>query len=131
MELGRAVSSGIVGSNRAEPSGANYEVTPDWRINKHQDRLPHRELGLWFLIEREVRVNKINWDKLGRVTEPGRYKCFFGFVTVTPDDIDVWTRFPGATFTLITQLPNEMSVGEEYRLGAFDIGSPEGPLDSA
>ena len=77
-----------------------------------------------------MRVNKINWDKVARVTEPGRYKCFFGFVTVTPEDIDVWTRFPEATFTSIAQLPNEMSVGEEYRLGAFDIGSPEDPLGS-
>ena len=77
-----------------------------------------------------MRVNKINWDKVDRVTEPGRYKCFFGFVTVTPEDIDVWTRFPEATFTLIAQLPNEMSVGEEYRLGAFDIGSQDDPLGS-
>jgi hypothetical protein len=29
------------------------------------------------------------WDKIGRVTEPGRYKCFFGYLTVTPDDLDV------------------------------------------
>jgi hypothetical protein len=53
-----------------------------------------------------MRVNKINWEKVGRVTVPGRCKCFFGFVTVTPEDLEVWTRFPEATFTLITQLPN-------------------------
>ncbi|MFK4726319.1 hypothetical protein ABIE89_007419 [Bradyrhizobium niftali] len=72
-----------------------------------------------------MRVNKINWDKVGRVTEPGRYKCFFGYLTVTVDDIEVWTRYPNATFTLITQMAEEQSVGEEYRLGAFDIGEPQ------
>ncbi|MDA9510933.1 hypothetical protein XI09_41020 [Bradyrhizobium sp. CCBAU 11386] len=72
-----------------------------------------------------MRVNKINWDKIGRVTEPGRYKCFFGYLTVTSDDIEVWTRYPHATFTLITQMADEQSVGEEFRLGAFDIGDPQ------
>jgi hypothetical protein len=73
-----------------------------------------------------MRVNKINWDKIGRVTEPGRYKCFFGYLTVTSDDIEVWTRYPDATFTLITQMADEQPVGDEYRLGAFDIGDPQG-----
>jgi len=72
-----------------------------------------------------MRVNKINWDKIGRVTEPGRYKCFFGYLTVTPEDLDVWAHYPGATFTLIRQTADEQPVGEEYRLGAFDIGNPE------
>ena len=69
-----------------------------------------------------MRVNKINWDKIGRVTVPGRYKCFFGYLTVTPDDLNVWARYPDATFTLITQTEYEQSVGD---LGAFDIGNPE------
>jgi hypothetical protein len=72
-----------------------------------------------------MRVNKINWDKIGRATEPGRYKCFFGYLTVTSDDIEVWTRYPNATFTLMAQMANEQLVGEEYRLGAFDIGDPQ------
>ncbi|MGY4333365.1 hypothetical protein ACVWWG_007782 [Bradyrhizobium sp. LB7.2] len=72
-----------------------------------------------------MRVNKINWDKIGRMTEPGRYKCFFGYLTASADDIEVWVRYPNATFTLITQIANEQSVGEEYRLGAFDIGDPQ------
>jgi hypothetical protein len=72
-----------------------------------------------------MRVNKINWDKIGRVTEPGRYRCFFGYLTVTSEDIEVWTRYPDATFTLITLPTTEQSVGEDYRLGAFDIGNPE------
>ena len=73
-----------------------------------------------------MRVNKINWDKVDRVREPGRYRCFFGYLTVTSDDIEVWTRYPNATFTLITQIAGEQSVGEEYRLGSFDIGDPQG-----
>lgn len=72
-----------------------------------------------------MRVNKITWDKIGRATEPGRYKCFFGFLTVTQDDIDVWTRYPDATFTLIARPTTEQSVGEDYCLGAFDIGNPQ------
>jgi hypothetical protein len=68
-----------------------------------------------------MRVNKITWDRVGRVTEPGRYKCFFGYLTVTSEDIEVWTRYPDATFTLIAR-PTEQSVGDDYRLGAFDIG---------
>jgi hypothetical protein len=72
-----------------------------------------------------VRVNKITWDKIGRATEPGRYKCFFGFLTVTQDDIDVWTRYPDATFTLIARPTTEQSVGEDCCLGAFDIGNPQ------
>jgi hypothetical protein len=71
-----------------------------------------------------MRVNKINWDKVGRVTEPGRYRCFFGYLTVTPEDIEVWTRYPGATFTLIARPTSEQSPGDDYRLGAFDIGNP-------
>jgi hypothetical protein len=71
-----------------------------------------------------LRVNKITWDKIGRGTEPGRYRCFFGFLTVTQEDIDVWSRYPEATFTLIARLPTEESVGEDYLLGSFDIGSP-------
>jgi hypothetical protein len=72
-----------------------------------------------------VRVNKINWDKIDRMTEPGRYKCFFGYLTVTADDIEVWTRYPNATFALIAGSTTEQSVGEDYRLGAFDIGDPQ------
>ncbi len=69
-----------------------------------------------------MRVNKITWDKIGRVTEPGRYKYLFGYLSITPADIEVWTRYPDATFTLISQLPNEQAADDEYRLGSFDIG---------
>ncbi|MDA9520145.1 hypothetical protein XI06_07180 [Bradyrhizobium sp. CCBAU 11434] len=73
-----------------------------------------------------MRVNKITWDKIGRVTEPGRYRCFFGYLTVTSEDIEVWSRYPDATFTLIAKLSTDRSAGEDYRLGAFDIGDPQG-----
>lgn len=72
-----------------------------------------------------MRVNKITWDKIGRATEPGRYKCSFGVLTVTQDDINVWTRYPEATFTLIARPTTEQSVGEDYRLGIFGIGGSE------
>ncbi|MET4034709.1 MULTISPECIES: hypothetical protein [unclassified Bradyrhizobium] len=72
-----------------------------------------------------MRVNKINWDKIGRVTEPGRYKRFFGYLTVTSEDIEVWTRYPDATFTLLARPTTDQSLGEDYGLGAFDIGSPQ------
>jgi hypothetical protein len=48
-----------------------------------------------------------------------------GYLTVTPDDLDVWARYPDATFTLVIKTADEHSVGEEYCLGAFNIGNPE------
>ncbi|UFW48486.1 hypothetical protein BaraCB756_40580 [Bradyrhizobium arachidis] len=72
-----------------------------------------------------MRVNKITWDKIGGATEPGRYKCFFGYLTVTSEDIEVWRRYPDATFTLMARPATQQSVAEDYYLGAFDIGNPE------
>nr|WP_315738217.1 MULTISPECIES: hypothetical protein [unclassified Bradyrhizobium] len=46
-------------------------------------------------------VNKIDWNKADRITEPGRYMLPFGWLTVTVDDIAVWQRYPGAAFTLV------------------------------
>ena len=45
-------------------------------------------------------INKITWQKAGRVTEPGRYMFRFGWLTVTADDLAIWRQFPDATFTL-------------------------------
>ena len=78
-------------------------------------------------------VNKITWQKAGRVTEPGRYMFTFGWLTVAPEDIAVWEQFPDASFTLVktaaapapvTDASQEPGVepGEEFRLGAFDLG---------
>ena len=73
-------------------------------------------------------VNKITWQKAGRVTEPGRYMFTFGWLTVAPEDIAVWERFPNASFTLVKTAVTDASEepgeepGEEFRLGAFDLG---------
>ena len=70
-------------------------------------------------------VNKITWQKAGRVTEPGRYMFTFGWLTVTAEDIAVWERFPNAAFTLVktaTATAAGEETGEEYWLGAFEPG---------
>ena len=66
-------------------------------------------------------VNKITWQKAGRVTEPGRYMFTFGWLTVTAEDIAVWEQFPNAAFTLI-KTATEGDAGDEFWLGAFDLG---------
>jgi hypothetical protein len=72
-----------------------------------------------------MNTNKISWEKVGSVTQPGRYKYKFGWLTITAQDLDIWKKFPCATFTLVAQPPTEASLGdEEYRLGCFDI-SPD------
>ena len=67
-------------------------------------------------------VNKITRQKAGRVTEPGRYMFTFGWLTVTAEDIAVWGQFPNAAFTLIKTAATETDAGDEFRLGAFDLG---------
>jgi hypothetical protein len=71
-------------------------------------------------------INKITWQKAGRVTEPGRYMFTFGWLTVTAEDIAVWQQFPDAAFTLIkTATATTTDAGEEpgveFRLGAFEL----------
>ena len=44
----------------------------------------------------------------------------FGWVTITADDLAMWSQFPGATFALyevLGEMPNE------YRLGTVDLGA--------
>jgi hypothetical protein len=76
-------------------------------------------------------VNKVSWQQVGRVTEPGRYMFTFGWLTVAAEDLAIWQTFPNAAFTLvrtgvaaegvesegIEQVPGE----EEFHLGAFDL----------
>jgi hypothetical protein len=74
-------------------------------------------------------VNKISWQKAGRVTEPGRYMFTFGFLTVTESDLAVWKQFPNAMFTLV-ELPVDPaseSPSSEFHLGAFEL--PTGPSE--
>lgn len=67
-------------------------------------------------------VNKVTWQKAGRVTEPGRYMFRYGWLTVTADDLAVWEQFPEAAFTLVN-LPSSPDAPEEFHLGAFDIST--------
>src|ERR1700739_3385342 len=67
-------------------------------------------------------INKITWQKAGRVAEPGRYMFKFGWLIVTADDLAIWRQFPNMTFTL-ARTANETE--EEYRLGTFEL--PTGP----
>ncbi|AMA58053.1 hypothetical protein LPJ38_23885 [Bradyrhizobium daqingense] len=71
-------------------------------------------------------VDKITWDRVGRVTEPGRYIYTFGWLTITADDLEIWKQYPQAAFTLLQDPEPHEAVGEEFHLGAFDI-APGGP----
>jgi hypothetical protein len=65
-------------------------------------------------------VNKVTWQKVGRVTEPGRYMFTFGWLTITVEDLAVWERFPDAAFTLV-QTAAATDAAEEFHLGAFEL----------
>jgi hypothetical protein len=85
-------------------------------------------------------VEKITWQKAGRVTQPGRYMFTFGWLTVTAEDLRVWEQFPEAAFTLV-RLPQDKledklqeklqegsqdssdrnGASDEFHLGAFEI----------
>ena len=62
---------------------------------------------------------KVNWARVGKVTEPGRYMMRFGYVIVTANDLAIWQKHPQAEFTLVPMLST--GADEEYRLGAFDV----------
>jgi hypothetical protein len=64
-------------------------------------------------------VNKITWQKVGRVSEPGRYMFTFGWLTIAAKDLAVWEQFPNAAFTLVKTAETE--AGDEFRLGAFEL----------
>ena len=72
-------------------------------------------------------TKKITWAMAGLVTDPGRYMFKFGWLTITADDLAIWQAYPNATFTLTrtSKSPrgetNEETVGEEFRLGTFDL----------
>ncbi|WP_167407019.1 hypothetical protein [Bradyrhizobium forestalis] len=75
----------------------------------------------------KIKVGKITWDRVGRVTEPGRYMYTFGWLTITAGDLEIWKRYPQAAFTLLVQhSESHESVGEEFHLGAFDV-APDAP----
>jgi hypothetical protein len=67
-------------------------------------------------------INKVTWQRAGRVTEPGRYMLRFGWLTVTADDLAVWKQFPQAAFTLV-KIAGQAE-DDEFRLGAFELQDP-------
>ena len=80
-------------------------------------------------------VNKVTWQQVGHVTEPGRYMFRFGWLTIAADDLAIWTQFPDASFTLVqTSAPalevvtvdaenGSPAVTDEFHLGAFELHS--------
>jgi hypothetical protein len=80
-------------------------------------------------------VSKVTWQKVGHVTEPGRYMFRFGWLTIVPDDLAIWAQFPDASFTLVhTSAPplaaeadNPVVGTEEFHLGAFELPVSSSP----
>lgn len=80
-------------------------------------------------------INKITWQQVGHVMEPGRYMFRFGWLTVTPDDLLIWAEYPDAVFTLVrssTPVAAETEDTEtpfvetdEFHLGAFQLHANE------
>jgi len=67
-------------------------------------------------------VNKVSWQQVGYVTEPGRYMFRFGWLTVTAEDLAVWQQFPDAMFALVkTASATATDANEEFHLGAFEL----------
>ena len=71
-------------------------------------------------------VDKVTWQQVGRVTEPGRYLFKFGWLTIEAEDIAVWKQFPDAAFTLVLKPPapapsDADDVSDELHLGAFEL----------
>ena len=83
-------------------------------------------------------VNKITWQQVGHVTDPGRYMFRFGWLTIAPDDLAVWQQFPDATFTLVqtlapqlvTEAESAATPTDEFHLGAFDLPVHSEPISS-
>jgi hypothetical protein len=66
-------------------------------------------------------ITKVNWQRAGRVTEPGRYMFRFGWLTVTSEDLAIWQQYPDAVFTLV-ELPDLADdEREQFHLGAFEL----------
>jgi len=71
-------------------------------------------------------VNKVTWQQVGHVTEPGRYIFRFGWLTIAADDLAVWEKFPDAAFALVktaavTAKDADTDAAEEFHLGAFGL----------
>jgi len=64
-------------------------------------------------------VNRVSWNQLGLVQEPGRHKFTFGWVTITAEDLNIWNQFPEATFALYQVQSAEST--NDYRLGSVQL----------
>ena len=77
----------------------------------------------------KLAVDKVTWQRVGHVTEPGRYMFRFGWLTIAPDDLEIWTHFPEASFTLVQTAspplaadPDEpVAETGEFHLGVFEL----------
>ena len=58
-------------------------------------------------------VPRISWGQVGKAGEPGRYKIMSGWLTITVDDLHIWSQFPDATFALY-----EAAGGDGKRISA-------------
>jgi hypothetical protein len=79
-----------------------------------------------------LQLDKVSWQQVGHVAEPGRYMFRFGWLTIAPDDLAIWTQFPNASFTLVQTLAppsaDDVEATEtpatetrEFHLGAFEL----------
>lgn len=76
-------------------------------------------------------VDKITWDRTGRVTAPGRYMYTFGWLTITAGDLEIWKLYPNAAFTLLGSPQGaDPSPGEELHLGTFDVAPGPQPIQT-
>ena len=77
-------------------------------------------------------VNKVTWQQIGHVTEPGRYMFRFGWLTVARGDLAIWAQYPDASFTLVQTSEQPLAAEaetyetpsaetEEFHLGAFEL----------
>ena len=66
-------------------------------------------------------VNKVTWQQVGHVTEPGRYMFRFGWLTITAEDLAVWEQFPEAYFALVKTAATATEETVEFHLGAFEL----------
>jgi hypothetical protein len=82
--------------------------------------------------ETKLSINKVTWQQVGHVTEPGRYMFRFGWVTIVAGDLAIWTQYPDAAFTLVQKLGPDPAADtetdetpsvetEEFHLGAFEL----------
>ena len=65
-------------------------------------------------------VNKVTWQQVGHVSEPGHYMFRFGWLTIAVEDLAVWGQFPDAVFALV-KTAAATDETEEYHLGAFEL----------